>query len=142
MPQETEPLLPRYDEDVSNNRRLQHKLRSYQMLRALSQGYMPSTDQIIVNLRRLLASDLLNSRHSDIGSVGRQLVRDSRLWIQVLIDFLREKNGDDRLQEFFWHLSRSRASLDTSRISQRASNAKARADTQAGISFPYLLWLC
>lgn len=134
MSQETEPLLPRYEEDAPRNQRLQHKLRSYQMVRALSQGYMPSTDQIIVNLRRLLASDLLNSRHEDIGAVGRQMIRDLRLWIQVLIDFLREKNEDDRLQEFIWELSRSRAALDTGRISERASNAGAQADTKAGIS--------
>lgn len=133
MPQgETEPLLPRYDENASQHRRLQNKLRTYQMIRALSQGYMPSNDQIIVNLRRLLASDLLNSRHEDIGPVCRQLIRDARLWIQVLIDFLREKNSDDQLQEFLWHLSRSRASIDVDRISERASSAKSRANPSAG----------
>lgn len=135
MPQgETEPLLPRYDENASQYRRLQNKLRTYQMVRALSQGYMPSTDQIIVNLRRLLASDLLNSRHEDIGPVCRQLIRDSRVWIQVVIDFLREKNSEDQLQEFLWHLSRSRASVDVDRLSERASSAKARANPSAGMS--------
>jgi len=138
MPQgETEPLLPRYDENASQHSRLQNKLRTYQMVRALYQGYMPSNDQIIVNLRRLLASDLLNSRHEDIGPVCRQLIRDSRLWIQVLIDFLHEKNGDDQLQEFLWHLSRSRASIDVNRISERASGAKARANPSAGITSFY-----
>lgn len=132
MPQgETEPLLPRYDENASQHRRLQSKLRTYQMVRALSQGYMPSNDQIIVNLRRLLASDLLNSRHEDIGPVCRQLIRDSRLWIQVLIDFLCEKNSDDQLQEFLWHLSQSRASINVDRISERASSAKSRANPNA-----------
>ena len=141
MPQgESEPLLPRYEENASLNRRLQHKLHTYQIVRALSEGYMPSTEQIIINLRRLLASDLLSPRHEDVGSVGRQLIRDFRLWIQVLIDFLREKNGDDRLQEFLWSLSHSRASVDFSRVSQRASHAKARADTKAGISNIFLLF--
>ena len=141
MPQgESEPLLPRYEENASLNRRLQHKLHTYQIVRALSEGYMPSTEQIIINLRKLLASDLLSSCHQDIGSVGRQLIRDLRLWIQVFIDFLREKNGDDRLQDFLWLLSHSKASVNFSQVSQRASHAKARADTKAGISNIYFLF--
>lgn len=93
---------------------------------------MPSTEQTIANLRTLLASDVLSVRNQDIGSVGRQLVRDCRLWIQVFIEFVRDKNSQDQLQEFLWHLSRSRASLDSSRVSEQAGKIKARADTKAG----------
>lgn len=132
MPDETEPLLPRYEDDTSRQRRLHQKLHSYQMLRALSEGYMPSTEQTIVNLRSLLASDVLNLRNQDIGSVGRQLVRDARLWIETFIEFLHGKNNHDQLQEFLWRLSRSRLSLDSSRVSHQAAHVKARADTKAG----------
>lgn len=131
---ETEPLLPRYEDDTCRQRRLHQKLHTYQMLRALSEGYMPSTEQTIVNLRTLLASDVLNLRNQDIGSAGRQLVRDARLWIATFIEFLREKNSNDQLQEFLWHLARSRASVDRSRVSQQAAHVKARADTEAGES--------
>lgn len=131
---ETEPLLPRYEDDTSRQRRLHQKLHTYQMLRALSEGYMPSTEQTIVNLRTLLASDVLNLRNQEIGSVGRQLVRDARLWIQTFIEFLREKNSNDQTQEFLWHLARSRVSVDRSRVSQQAAHVKARADTKAGES--------
>lgn len=129
---ETEPLLPRYEDDTSRQRQLHQKLHSYQMIRALSEGYMPSTEQTIANLRTLLASDVLNLRNQDIGSPGRQLVRDARLWIEAFIDLLHRKNGDDQLQEFLWRLSRSRISLDSARISNRAAHVKARADTKAG----------
>ena len=129
---ETEPLLPRYEDDTSRQRRLHQKLHSYQMLRALSEGYMPSTEQTIVNLRTLLASDVLNLRNQDIGSVGRLLVRDARLWIEAFIDFLHQKNNQDQLQEFLWRLSRARLSLDGSRVSHQAAHVKARADTKAG----------
>lgn len=132
MPDETEPLLPRYEDDTSTQRRLHQKLHTYQMLRALSEGYMPSTEQTIVNLRTLLASDVLNLRNQEIGTVSRQLVRDARLWIQTFIEFLQAKNNDDKLQEFLWHLARSRASLDKSRVSQQAAQMKGRADTKAG----------
>lgn len=137
MPSETEPLLPRYEDDTSRQRTLHQKLHSYQMFRALSEGYMPSTEQTIANLRTLLASDVLNLRNQDIGSVGRQLVRDARIWIDAFIHFLRNKNEDDHLQEFLWHLSRSKVLLDTTRLSQQASHVKARADTKAGGSAPY-----
>lgn len=136
MSRESDPLLPRYEDQGDHpplGQRLQPKLRTYEALRALSQGYMPSNDQIIFNLRRLLALDLLNARHPDIGTAGRQIIRDLRRCIKVLIDFLHEKNADDRLQEFLWRLARSRAAVDTERVSWRASNARARVDTGAGI---------
>jgi hypothetical protein len=129
---ETEPLLPRYDDDTSRQRRLHQKIHSYQMLRAFSEGYMPSTEQTIANLRTLLAFDIFSPRNPDLGSVGRQLVRDSRLWIQLLIEFLQAKNGDDQLQEFIWHLSHGRATVHADQLAERASRTKAKADTKAG----------
>ncbi|KAJ5674967.1 uncharacterized protein N7477_004901 [Penicillium maclennaniae] len=131
MPSETEPLLPRYEDDTSRQRRLHQKLHSYQMLRALSEGYMPTTEQTIANLRTLLASDVLNLRNQDIGSHGRQLVRNARLWLTTFIELLLEKNGDDQLQEFLWHVARSRVEIDGDRVSQQAAHVKARADTRA-----------
>lgn len=132
MPPETEPLLPRYEDDTPRQRQLHQKLHSYQMVRAISEGYMPTTEQTIANLRTLLASDILNLRNQDIGSVGRQLVRDSRLWIQVFIEFLQQKNSQDQLQEFLWRLARSRVEVDSERVSRQAAHVKARADTKAG----------
>ncbi|KAJ5730279.1 uncharacterized protein N7483_004787 [Penicillium malachiteum] len=131
MPNETEPLLPRYEDDTARQRQLHQKLHSYQMFRALSEGYMPSTEQTIANLRTLLASDVLNLRYHDIGTHARQLIRDARLWIKTFIEFLSAKNNEDRLQEFLWRLSRSRVSLDSTRVSHQAGHVKARADTKA-----------
>ncbi|CDM27002.1 hypothetical protein CBS147339_3387 [Penicillium roqueforti] len=131
MPSETEPLLPRYEDDTSRQRHLHQKLHSYQIVRAISEGYMPTTEQTIANLRTLLASDVLNLRNQDIGSDGRQLVRDSRLWIQVFIEFLQQKNSQDQLQEFLWRLARSRVEVDRDRLSRQAAHVKARADTKA-----------
>lgn len=132
MPSETEPLLPRYEDDTSRQRHLHQKLHSYQIVRAISEGYMPTTEQTIANLRTLLASDVLNLRNQDIGSDGRQLVRDSRLWIQVFIEFLQQKNSQDQLQEFLWRLARSRVEVDRDSLSRQAAHVKARADTKAG----------
>jgi hypothetical protein len=52
--------------------------------------------------------------------------------IRQFIDTLREKNGNDQLQEFLWQISRSKASLDAADLADRASAARARADTAAG----------
>ncbi|KAL4783108.1 hypothetical protein BJX76DRAFT_269771 [Aspergillus varians] len=128
---ETEPLLPRYDDDTSRQRRLHQKIHTYQMLRALSEGYMPSTEQAITNLRSILSYDILCPRNPDIGSLGHQLIRDCRLWIQLLIDLLQSKNGDDQLQEFVWHLSRGRVVVHANELAQRASHTGAKADTKA-----------
>ncbi|KAJ5102982.1 hypothetical protein N7532_003511 [Penicillium argentinense] len=131
MPTETEPLLPRYEDDTARQRQLHQKLHTYQMLRALSQGYLPSTEQAIANLRTLLASDVLNLRKQDIGTTGRQLVRDARLWLTTFIEFLHEKNNTDHLQQFLWRLSRARVSVDQGRALQQAAHVKARADAKA-----------
>lgn len=130
MPSETEPLLPRSDDETALQRRLHQKLHTYQMVRAMGEGYMPSTEQTIANLRTLLASDVLNLRNHEIGSVGRLLVRDARLLITVLVEFLREKNGGDQLQEFLWRLARSRVEVNTGRFGGSAKRVKA--DAKAG----------
>jgi hypothetical protein len=135
---DSEPLLPRYEDDTGRQRQLHQKLHSYQMFRALSQGYMPSTEQTIANLRTLLASDVLNPHDEDLSESGRQLARDVKILIRSFIDLLREKNSDDQLQEFFWHLSKSRASLDTSELVNQASHAKAEANTKAGELSPLI----
>jgi hypothetical protein len=111
------------------------------MFRAMAEGYMPSTEQTVANLRTLLASDVLNLRHQDIGSVGRLLVRDARLWITVFIEFLREKNEGDQLQELLWRLARSRVEVDTGRVGGSARHVKARADAKAGGSILFPLGL-
>lgn len=128
---ETEPLLPRYEDDTARQRALHQKLHSYQMLRALSQGFMPSTEQAIVNLRTLLASDILNPNNSDLSDSGRALIRNSRAWLKLFIELLRNKNGQDQIQDFIWYLTKSRISLDVQDISHAASKVKARADAQA-----------
>lgn len=132
--EDSEPLLPRYDDETAWQRQLHQKLHSYQMFRALSQGYMPSTEQAIANLRTLLASDVLNPHTDELSEVGRLLARDVRLLLRSFIELLREKNSEDQLQEFIWSLSQARARLDTSKLSQQTSHAKAGADTKAGES--------
>lgn len=129
---DTELLLPLYEDETARQRQLHQKLHSYQMFKALSEGYMPSTEQLIANLRTLLASDLFNPATEDLSYSGRQLARDVRTFLRLFIEILREKNSEDQVQEFFWHLGKSKASLDTSDLASQASRAKANANTRAG----------
>ena len=128
---DTEPLLPRYEDDTARQRRLHQKLHTYQMLRALSKGYMPSTEQTIVNLRTLLASDVLNPNNQDLSQSGRRLVRNCRELLKQFIELLQHKNSNDQIQDFIWSLTKSRVSLDLDDISRQASKAKAKADVSA-----------
>ncbi|KAH7361393.1 hypothetical protein B0T11DRAFT_278864 [Plectosphaerella cucumerina] len=128
---ETEPLLPRYNDDTTLQNRLHEKLHSYQMLRALSKGYMPSNEQLIINLRTLLSADILNPETSGLSDSGRALVLNTRLWLKQFIELLIHKNDKDQIQDFIWYLSKSRVTIDAYDISQRASRAKAKADTAA-----------
>ena len=126
-----EPLLPRYDDETDRQRRLHQKLHTYQMIRALSKGFMPSTEQTIANLRTLLASEILNPNNKELSESGSNLLRQARTWLKLFIELLRNKNGQDQIQDLIWHLTKSRISLDINDVSHQASRAKARADAAA-----------
>ncbi|OQU93875.1 hypothetical protein CLAIMM_00330 [Cladophialophora immunda] len=129
--EDTDPLLPRYEDDTTRQRALHQKLHTYQMLRALSKGYMPSTEQTIVNLRTLLAADILNPNNKELSDSGRALIRNCRTWIKLFIEILKNKNDQDQIQDFIWYTTKSRISLDVDDISHSASKVKARADARA-----------
>ncbi|GAB7352639.1 hypothetical protein MBLNU459_g3009t1 [Dothideomycetes sp. NU459] len=126
-----EPLLPQYQDDTTLQRELHQKLHSYQMIRALANGYMPSNEQLIVNLRSLLSADILNPQHVDLSDSGRLLVRNTKLWLQHFIELLQNKNAQDQIQDFMWYLSKSRVSVDVDDIANRAAKAKSKADSAA-----------
>lgn len=130
---DTEALLPQYDDDTSLQRQLHQKMHSYQMLRALSKGYMPSTEQLIINLRTLLASDVLNPDNPDLSDSGRLLVKYSKQWFMEFIELVRHKNDNDLIQDFIWFLTKSRITVDTDDIVRSASKVRAKADSRAGM---------
>ena len=132
--EDTEALLPQYADDTSLQRSLHQKMHSYQMIRALTTGFMPSTEQLIINLRTLLASDFLNPDNPDLSDSGRLLLKFTKLWLSQSIEALRHKNNDDQIQDFMWFLSKSRISVDTEGITRSAKNVKTRADATAGKS--------
>ena len=134
--EDTEALLPQYADDTILQRSMHQKMHTYQMVRALSAGFMPSTEQLIINLRTLLASDVLNPDNPDLSDSGRLLLKFSKRWLSQFIEALRHKNDDDQIQDFVWFLSKSRISLDTEDIARSASNVKAKADATAGTSSP------
>jgi hypothetical protein len=133
---EQDPLLPLYSDDTSRQRALHQKLHSYQMIKAIRDGYMPSTEQLITNLRSLLASDILNPTDPNLSESGRKLTKYSKQWLQNFIGLLGNKNREDEIQDFLWYLSRSRVSVDIDDIARRAGKAKAKADAAAGQSRP------
>lgn len=142
---DTEPLLPKYRDDTTLQVELHKKLHTYQMIRALGKGFMPSNEQTIVNLRTILAADVLNPDNPDLSDSGRVLIRYTKQWLKQFMELLQHKNYNDEIQDFLWFLSKSRISVDVEDIAQRASKAKAKADTQAGelwstISDP-LVWV-
>ena len=102
------------------------------MLRALSKGFMPSTEQLIINLRTLLASDVLNPDNPDLSDSGRLLLKYSKQWLTEFIELLRNKNDKDQIQDFIWFLSKARISLDAEDITRNASKIRAKADATAG----------
>lgn len=131
---DTAPLLPQYRDDTSMQVELHKKLHTYQMIRALGKGFMPSNEQTIVNLRTIVAADVLNPDNPDLSDSGRLLVKYTKQGLTQFMELLQHKNYDDEIQDFIWFLTKSRISIDTEDIARRASKAKAKADTAAGLS--------
>lgn len=130
-----EPLLPQYRNDTILQRELHQKLHTYQMLRAMSQGFMPSNEQVIINLRTLLAADVLNPDNQDLSDSGRALVHYTKVWLKQFMDLLQHKNGHDQIQDFIWYLSKARVSIDMADIANRTAKAKSKAQTAVGMYF-------
>jgi len=128
-------LTPEYYDDTNLQRRLHQKMHSYQMLRALSQGFMPSTEQLSINLRTLIASDVLNPDLPELSDSGRGLVRNSKKWLEQFVELLKNKNSRDEIQDFIWFLTKARIGLDTENVSRRMKRSKVKADAAAGMSF-------
>lgn len=131
MDPERQPLLPRYNDETVLQTRLHEKIHTYQMLRAMSKGDMPTNKQTITHLRTLLSADILNPRQEQLSPSGRALVRTIRLWLQQFIELLHNKNSEDQIQDFIWYLTKARLNVDVGDIQARASRAKVKADATA-----------
>ena len=132
------PLLPLYRDDTVLQREVHQKLHSYQMLRALSLGFMPSNEQTITNLRSLLSADVLNPDNPELSNSGRLLVKFTKQWLHQFIDLLQHKNSNDQIQDFIWYLTKARISVDVNDIARRTTKSKAKADATAGESRRFL----
>lgn len=130
--EDRDPLLPQYRDDTVLQRELHQKLHTYQMLRAMSQGSMPSNEQVIVNLRTILASDVLNPDNEDLSDSGRALVHYVKIWLKQFMDLLLHKNSQDQIEDFIWYLAKARVSVDMEDIANRTAKATSKAQTAAG----------
>ncbi|CAO2654212.1 Nn.00g109450.m01.CDS01 [Neocucurbitaria sp. VM-36] len=126
-----QPLLPQYRDDTVLQREVHQKLHTYQMLRAISLGFMPSNEQVIINLRSLLSADILNPENPELSDSGRLLVKFTKQWLHNFIDTLNHKNSKDQIQDFLWYLSKARISVDVNDIARRTTRSKAKADATA-----------
>ncbi|KAG5985204.1 hypothetical protein E4U55_000449 [Claviceps digitariae] len=129
---ERQPLLPQYNDATSRQARLHEKLHTYQMLRAISQGFMPSNAQTIIHLRTLLGAAVLNpSECSDLSNSGRALIRTTRLWLTQLMDLLESKNSNDQIQDFLWYLQKSSLGVDAGTVINGVTKSKTKANVNA-----------
>jgi hypothetical protein len=102
------------------------------MMRAMSMGFMPSNEQVTINLRSLLSADILNPDNPELSDSGRLLVKFSKQWLHQFIDLLQHKNKEDQIQDFIWYLTKARISVDIEDIARRTTRSKAKADATAG----------
>ncbi|KAG0132129.1 hypothetical protein HOY82DRAFT_304307 [Tuber indicum] len=77
---------------------IRSKLRTYEALLAMKEGYMPSTEQITAWARYALRdSGVLDSRNRRLSVQGRGFVRDLRAWVEAVVEVGLGKNVSDVL---------------------------------------------
>lgn len=81
---------------------IRQKLRTYEAILALSEGYMPATEQITGWARYALrASGVLDSRDRRLSTQGRAFVRDVRAWVEAVVELGLNKNVGFSVQVIF-----------------------------------------
>ncbi|KAF3938023.1 hypothetical protein ABW19_dt0210559 [Dactylella cylindrospora] len=144
-PEDREPLLPQHRNHVApdvvtgHQKNLDKKLHTYLLIRALLRGYMPSNEQAIILLRKLLASDVLAPDNQNLSYDGRKFVTLNRRLVKQLIDLLQAKNSGDELQNFLWAARKARLHVDLEGIGSavtdiRTVNYKAAYSSLSTIS--------
>lgn len=137
-PEDREPLLPQHQHHVApdvitgHQRNLDKKLHTYLLVRALARGYLPSNEQAIILLRKLLASDVLAPQNQTLTYDGRRFVGLSRRLVKQLIELLQAKNSGDELQNFMWVIKHARVFVDIHGLGSAATNFQT-ANYKAGV---------
>jgi hypothetical protein len=138
---EQEPLLPQHNGDTTLQANASQKLHTYQMARALSQGFMPSNEQTVALLHR--AAETVHFIPRNTSQSGRALVRHSREIIEQLTAFLEKKNVNDRIQDTLWYLLNTKLDLDSQGLRERIDEAQPRSNLVGGaLPGPHLITLC
>jgi hypothetical protein len=130
-----EPLIARTSDPASLVKAdsLRRKLKTYEAVLALKEGYMPTTEQLAEWGRYALGSNgVLDSRNRRFSSKGREFVRDLRAWVEAVIDFGLSKNVDDKVQEFIYHTSHMRLFVDMPDVGGAARAGVAGGGQDAG----------
>lgn len=90
-----EPMVAKRNDSsrVAKESNVRQKLRTYEAIIALSEGYMPTTEQMTAWARYALrASGVLDSRNRRLSPQGRGFVRDIRAWVEAVIELGLSKN--------------------------------------------------
>ena len=104
----TQPQQPKLSpQEVSKKREIRAKLRTYEIILALSNGYFPTTKQFTGHLHWLLRSGILEPRNRRLSVKGRNAIRDVRAWIEAIAEEAEYKNGGDEIQQFIWELTQA-----------------------------------
>ncbi|KAK6534539.1 hypothetical protein TWF281_005854 [Arthrobotrys megalospora] len=125
-----QPLLPQHQNHIApdvvtdHQRSFDKKLHTYLLVRALGKGYLPSTEQSIVLLRKLLASDLLAPDNQNLTYDGRKFVTLNRRLVRQLIELIQTKNSGDEVQNFLWAARKARLYVDLAGIAGAATDVK------------------
>lgn len=130
---EREPLLEQMDA-TERQAQFRAKMQMFEELKAMSQEYMPSTEQVVRHLKASLESPLVNQGdNGQLSKSSRALSRTFGLWLKQWIVLLESKNAQDQIQDLVWYLSKADLELDVDGIADDVADATSSAKNTAAV---------
>lgn len=116
--EERTPLIPeQHDEhhDTALQASLHKKLHGYLILRALRDGYLPSTEQFVRIMEEFGRSEVFQGKNLVYCSRDtKEFVKLMRGLLQEVVKLVETKNAGDELQELIWWAKKARIELNFS----------------------------
>ncbi|KNC98591.1 uncharacterized protein SPPG_06276 [Spizellomyces punctatus DAOM BR117] len=118
QPATSQALIPRADDEEDRRRQAAKPLRLFSAIEALREGKLPTNEQLMSLIDKILESESINKRKHLLSEEGHKAWEDFVSLLQHVKEVIDTKNRDEVIQRFVWHVRLA---------------AKTRAEQQGGV---------
>ncbi|TPX66724.1 hypothetical protein SpCBS45565_g04267 [Spizellomyces sp. 'palustris'] len=118
QPAASQALIPRADDEEDRRRQAAKPLRFFSAIEALREGKLPTNEQLLSLIDKILDSESIKKREHLLSEEGHIAWQDFEQLLQHVKEVIDTKNRDEVIQRFVWHVRLA---------------AKTRAEQQGGV---------